>query len=83
MKEIHLIYADAPQSEQTLAGGDDAMRAECFREARASATLQGRGVIGMWCIDTLSAQADVIEIWGEVPGPISVRHAAYRASRGH
>ena len=49
-----------------------------FDDAKATGTLNGRRIIGMWMIDDATEQANVIRIYGSVPREIIQRHKLYR-----
>jgi hypothetical protein len=82
MKQLHAIFADDPQrSVISLAGGTDASRVECFREARQSGTLAGRKVVGLWLTEEATPQPDVLEIYGRVPLDIHIRHDVWKTAK--
>jgi len=49
-----------------------------FDHAKAAGTLNGRRIIGMWMIDDVTEEANVIRICGSVPREIIQRHKLYQ-----
>lgn len=72
------IYTEKPQSEALVEKSDSRQSLlERFDLAANEGKIERSPVRGMWLIDHITEQEDVIRVWKSVPGRIVIRRHAY------